>query len=88
MELRKKPTLDLSAYRDIGLNADWHSSCYNLTGDYYLFDDEDDTYSLLYWDGSSDHNDEKMISVLKDDLQLTDVLVMEDFIQKHTLTKV
>jgi hypothetical protein len=87
MELRKKPTLDLSSYQDIGLNADWNCSCYNLTGDYYLFDDENDTFSLLHYDDSSDHNDEKVINVLKDNLQLTDVLVMEDLIRKHKLLK-
>lgn len=37
---------NIEDYKDIGLNADWCVSVYNLKDNLYIFDNEDDTFSF------------------------------------------
>ena len=41
---------NIESYKNVGLNADWAVSAYHITGNVYVVDNEDDSFSLVYSD--------------------------------------
>ncbi len=49
---------NVEGYKNIGLNADWCVSTYQLSNDIFIFDNEDDSYTLSRVDVDNAHPEE------------------------------